>query len=72
MRFFLALHATCERLRQRLCLRFLNELEIKNKLKESNAMRIVFASRVAQRTILFFLALSVSFAFESEVRNSGR
>ena len=72
MRFLLALHATCERLRQGLCLRFRSELEIENKLKESNATPIVFADRVHTNNLFIFLALSVALAFEFEVRNSGR
>ena len=56
----------------RLCLRFLGELEIENKLKKSNATPIVFAHRVHTNNLFIFLALGVALAFEFEVRNSGR
>ena len=72
MRFFLALHAMCERLRQRLCPRFLSELEIENNLKGSHATPIVFADRIHTNNLFIFLALSVAPAFQFEVRNSGR
>ena len=71
--FFLSLRAMCERLRQRLCLRFLGELEIENKLKKSNATPIVLAHRVHTNNIFFcFFALSVALAFDFDMKNNGK